>query len=224
MKRFTDIFLSLFLILIFSPLFFIIVFFLKFTGEKEIFFLQERIGKNGQKFKLIKFATMLKNSPIIGTKTLTIKNDPRILPLGYFLRKTKINEFPQLLNILFGDMSFIGPRPLTHDTFSMYDIKVQKKIKLVRPGLSGIGSIIFRNEENIISNNKRSIKSTYSMIARYKGQLESWYINNDNLYIYLKLFIITCIKVIFPSSRIVWKVFKDLPQPPKNLKYYLNLI
>jgi hypothetical protein len=224
MKRFTDIFLSLFLILIFSPLFFIIVFFLKFTGEKEIFFLQERIGKNKQKFKLIKFATMLKNSPIIGTKTLTIKNDPRILPLGYFLRKTKINEFPQLLNILFGEMSFIGPRPLTHDTFSMYDIKVQKKIKLVRPGLSGIGSIIFRNEENIISNNKRSIKSTYSMIARYKGQLESWYINNDNLYIYLKLFIITCVKVIFPSSRIVWKVFKDLPAPPKNLKYYLNLI
>ena len=224
MKRLTDIFLSLFLILILCPFFFIIIFFLKFTGENEIFFFQERIGKNGKRFKLIKFVTMLKNSPKIGTKNLTTKNDPRILPVGYFLRKTKINEFPQLLNILLGDMSFIGPRPLTHDTFSIYNIKVQKKIKSVKPGLSGIGSIIFRNEENIILNNKRSIKSNYSMIVRYKGKLESWYINNDNFYIYLKLFIITCIKVISPSSKIIWKVFKDLPPPPKNLKYYLNLI
>ena len=99
---------------------------LKFTGEGEIFFLQQRIGKNGEIFRLFKFATMLKDSPIKGTGTITVRNDPRILPVGNFLRKSKINELPQLLNILLGDMSIIGPRPLTKQTFQSYPISIQK--------------------------------------------------------------------------------------------------
>lgn len=195
---------------------------MKFTGEREVFFTQERIGKNGLKFKLIKFATMLKNSPTIGSRTITIKNDPRILPLGNFLRKTKINEIPQLFNIIYGDMSFIGPRPLTNETFEIYKPYIQKKIKSIKPGLSGIGSIIFRNEENILLNNKNSIRSSYLSISEYKGKLESWYIDNNNLIVYLKLFIITIVIVFFPASKIVWKVFQNLPLPPKKLKIFLN--
>ena len=84
---------------------------LRLTGEGEVFFLQERVGKDGKPFKLYKFATMLKNSPNMGTGTVTLKHDPRVLPVGRFLRKTKINELPQLLNILIGDMSVVGPRP-----------------------------------------------------------------------------------------------------------------
>jgi lipopolysaccharide/colanic/teichoic acid biosynthesis glycosyltransferase len=103
----------------------------------EVFFFQERIGKGGEKFKLIKFATMLKNSPNIGTGTVTMRGDSRVLPVGKILRKTKMNELPQLLNIFFGDMSVIGPRPLTTQTFGAYSEKTQGLITQVRPGLSG---------------------------------------------------------------------------------------
>ena len=109
MERFFDILFSALALLVLSPLLLPIVLILKLSGEGEIFFLQERIGKGGQVFKLFKFATMLKDSPNIGTGTVTMKGDPRVLPVGKFLRKTKINELPQLLNIFFGDTSVIGP-------------------------------------------------------------------------------------------------------------------
>ena len=106
-----------------------------------MFFLQSRIGKGGKSFNLYKFATMLKASPNMGTGTVTVKNDPRILPMGHFLRKTKINELPQLLNILSGDMSVVGPRPQTQRCFDAFLPASQKAIIQVRPGLSGIGSL-----------------------------------------------------------------------------------
>ena len=120
MDRFFDILFSGVALLLLFPFFVLLVIVLTLTGEGEVFFLQERIGKGGGKFKLFKFATMLKNSPNIGTGTVTMKDDPRVLPVGTFLRKTKINELPQLLNIFFGDMSFIGPRPLTPQNFRKY--------------------------------------------------------------------------------------------------------
>ena len=118
MERFFDIFFSGLALLVLSPLFIILILILRFSGEGEIFFLQERIGKDNKPFMLFKFATMLKNSPHIGTGTITVKNDPRVLPIGKFLRKSKINELPQLINIFKGDMSSIGPRPLTLKAFS----------------------------------------------------------------------------------------------------------
>ena len=142
MERFFDLVFSSLALVILSPLLFPIIVILRLSGEGEIFFLQDRVGKNGKVFKLFKFATMLKDSPNIGSGTLTIKNDPRILPVGKLLRKTKINELPQLLNIFFGDMSLIGPRPLAIQNFNSYSKEIQNTITLVRPGLSGIGSII----------------------------------------------------------------------------------
>ena len=99
MDRFFDVLFSGMALLLLSPFLVPIVIILKLTGEGEVFFLQERIGKGGEEFKLFKFATMLKNSPNIGTGTVTMRGDPRVLPVGKFLRKTKINELPQLLNI-----------------------------------------------------------------------------------------------------------------------------
>ena len=154
MFRFFDLLLSSSALVFLSPLFVPIMLILRLTGEGEVFYLQERVGKGGRTFHLFKFATMLKNSPSIGTGTITIIDDPRILPFGKFLRKTKINELPQLLNVLYGDMSLIGPRPLTEETFSAYPPESKIQIQLVRPGLSGIGSIIFRNEEELLSNSK----------------------------------------------------------------------
>ena len=95
MERFFDILLSLIAVLVLSPLFLVVMVFLKLSGEGEIFYFQSRVGKNGIKFKLFKFATMLKNSENIGTGTITVSNDPRVLPFGKFLRRTKINELPR---------------------------------------------------------------------------------------------------------------------------------
>jgi hypothetical protein len=129
--RFFDIFFSSLALLVLSPLLIPIVIILKFTGEREIFYLQERIGKDGKPFKLIKFATMLKNSPSIGSGEVTLANDPRVLPFGKFLRKTKINELPQLINVLKGDISIIGWRPQTLKYFNLFDREDREIIKTI---------------------------------------------------------------------------------------------
>ena len=166
---------------------------------------------------------MLKDSPNIGTGTVTMKNDSRILPVGKFLRKTKINELPQLLNILFGDMSVIGPRPLTPQTFKSYSFNIQETIKKVRPGLSGIGSIIFRGEEDIMHGESASIEFYNNIIAPYKGSLEEWFVSNKGIYIYFLAIFLTIWIVIFPRSYIAWKVLKNLPTHPNNLGNRLTL-
>ena len=222
MERFFDIVFSGLALLVLSPLVVPIVLILRFSGEGEIFFLQERIGKGGQVFKLFKFATMLKDSPNIGTGTVTMKGDPRVLPVGKFLRKTKINELPQLLNIFFGDLSVIGPRPLTSQTFGSYSAETQDIVKQVRPGLSGVGSIIFRGEEEIMHGASASIDFYSSVIAPYKGALEEWFVSNRGLYIYFVSIFITAWIVFFPTTKIAWKVFKTLPEPPTGLRQALN--
>lgn len=222
MQRLFDIFFSAMALLLLSPLLVPIVIILRCSGEGEIFFLQERIGKYGTPFKLFKFATMLKNSPQIGTGTVTVKNDPRVLPIGRFLRKTKINELPQLLNILFGDMSFVGPRPLTQQTFSAYDGEMQQIVQGVLPGLTGAGSIVFRCEEEILAGSHASFEFYKNTIAPYKGQVEKWYTENRGLFVYFALILITVWVVFVPASSLIWRVFKNLPVPPQDLKRVLN--
>ena len=156
MKRLLDLSLSLAAALVFLPVGLVIAAVLCLTGEGEVFYRQERVGRDGKSFGLLKFATMLKRSPSIGTGTITLKNDPRVLPFGRFLRKTKLNEVPQVLNVLKGDMSLVGPRPLTPQTFAFYSPEVQREIVRVRPGLTGVGSIVFRDEESILGRSPRS--------------------------------------------------------------------
>ena len=222
MARFFDILFSVIALTLLFPFIVPVVIMLRLTGEGEVFFLQERIGRSGETFKLFKFATMLKNSPNIGTGTVTIKDDPRVLPVGSFLRKTKINELPQLLNILLGDMSVIGPRPLTVQTFGAYSQRTQNLIKQVRPGLSGVGSIIFRGEEDIMHGASASVDFYASVIAPYKGALEEWFVVNKNLYIYFMAIFLTVWVVLFPGTKIAWRVFRGLPAPPIDLQQALN--
>lgn len=217
MQRFFDILFSSLALIFFSFPLVITAVILRYTGEGEVFFLQERIGKNGKRFNLLKFATMLKNSPNIGSGTITIKNDPRILPAGRFLRSSKINELPQLINIFLGDMSIIGPRPMTEQTFNAYTYEVKEVIKKVKPGLSGIGSIVFRNEEDLLQGDFATENYYQDFIAPYKGELECWYVKNNKLSLYLKLIFITAWVVCIPRSKIVRKFFKELPLPPENI-------
>ena len=220
MQRIIDIFLSSVALFGLSPLLLPIAILLRFTGEGEVFFLQSRVGKGGQAFKLYKFATMLKDSPNLGAGTVTIKNDPRILPMGQFLRKTKLNELPQLLNILKGEMSFIGPRPQTQRCFDAFLPASKKAIIQVRPGLSGIGSIIFRDEENMLQGHADPVK--FYDVAPYKGALEEWYVVNQGLWKYFILIGLTIWAVLFPKSNMVWSLFPLLPRPPNSLTVLLK--
>lgn len=181
------------------PIFIIIICILKVTGEGLVFYKQKRVGKNKVSFSLLKFVTMLKNSEKIGSGTVTIRNDFRVLPFGKFLRKTKLNELPQLLNIFFGDMSVIGPRPLHIKQFSFYNVEDQEVISSVRPGLSGLGSIVFRDEEKILQNSNDSERTYQQLITPKKAYLEKWYVSHRSIYLYFKLIIITVLVVIFPS-------------------------
>jgi len=150
-KRLLDIIVSLFSLIILLSIFIPIILILKFSTEGEVFYFQERYGIHNLRFQIWKFATMLKNSMNIGTGSITLQNDPRVTKIGSFLRKTKINELPQIINILKGDISLVGPRPLVTKIFTAYNEELQSKIYNVKPGLTGIGSIIFRDEESIIS-------------------------------------------------------------------------
>lgn len=218
MIRLLDLFLSIFALLILTPLLLPVIFILKLTGERKVFFRQVRVGRYQKKIKIYKFATMLENSPHMGTGTITMKDDPRILPFGKYLRKTKINELPQLINILIGDMSFVGPRPLTENNFAYYDKTQREMISQVRPGLSGVGSIIFRNEEEIL-NNQSGVRDFYrDKIAPYKAEVEIWFVQNYKFSINCILILLTILIVVMPKRQHIWQIFPSLPRPPKDLE------
>ena len=223
MQRFFDIFFSATALILLSPLFIILVPILSKTGEGEIFFIQKRIGKDGRLFNLFKFATMLKNSPNIGTKSITLNADPRVLPLGFFLRKTKINELPQLINILIGDMSVIGPRPLSVENFSLYEENVKRKIITVRPGLSGVGSILFRNEQSFFNGINDPVSFYKNEITPHKGCLEVWYVENQNLRLYFSLILLTMIVVFNQDSKFLNHFYRIIPETPPALNGLTNI-
>ena len=218
-KRIKDIILSLTVTLVLLPFFIPLAIVLKLTGEGDIFYLQSRIGYKNNKFQIWKLATMVRNSSKMGTGSLTVRNDPRVLPIGKFLRKTKINELPQIVNILKGDMSIVGPRPLMEVDFLKYPVHVQPIIYNSRPGLTGIASIIFRDEEKYFSN---CIIDPHEFdrkhIAPYKGELELWYQNNLSAYTDLMLVFLTAWAIVALHSELVYKVFKDLPERPEELR------
>ena len=215
MPRIIDILLSLLSLLALLPLFIPIIVILLLTGEHKVFYLQTRVGYKNNDFKIIKFATMLSNSANMGSGSLTLKNDPRVLPFGSFLRKTKINELPQILNIIIGNLSIVGPRPQMQVDFEKYSDVVQGKIYNVRPGLTGIGSIIFRDEESLISvasENENPHVFYKRVIAPYKGELEVWYQEKRTLFLDFQLIFMTAWAIIFPETRLYEKWFKDLPK------------
>ena len=215
MPRIIDVLLSLLALLALLPLFIPIVIILLLTGEHKVFYLQTRVGYKNKDFKIIKFATMLSNSANMGSGSLTLKNDPRVLPFGSFLRKSKINELPQILNIIIGDLSIVGPRPQMQVDFEKYSDDVQVKIYNVRPGLTGIGSIVFRDEESLISvasENENPHDFYKRVIAPYKGELEIWYHSNRSIFLDFQLIFITAWAIVFPETRLYEKWFKDLPK------------
>ena len=221
LRLFDILFAAVGLILLF-PLFVFIVIILKFSAEKEVFFVQQRVGRFGENFGVIKFVTMLKNSPNIGSGSITSKNDPRILPFGKILRKTKINELPQLVNVLKGEMSIIGPRPHVQRDLQSVPKDILQEILQSRPGLSGIASIIFRDEEKILQRYEDPRPVYDELIAPYKAELELWYKSHNSLKLYFVLIYLTIYCIITGNQKNVFKIFPSLPKPNKKLKVLLN--
>lgn len=218
-KRLMDISIGLVAILLLIPMLLPLVLLLKCSGEGEVFYRQMRIGYKKQSFGIWKFATMLKNSPNMGTGSLTLRNDPRVTPLGKYLRKSKLNELPQLFNLLAGEMSLVGPRPQMQVDFEAYPVDIQEYIYNVRPGITGIGSIIFRDEEKLLSAPGRNVREFYVQeIAPYKGRVELWYQQHISAMTDLKLVFLTVWTIIYPENKLVFRLFSDLPPLPPALQ------
>lgn len=220
-KRTFDFTIALIGLLCIAPLFIILILILKLTGEGEIFYLQERLGLNNKPFYIYKFATMLKDSPSMGNKNLTVRNDSRITKVGKLLRLTKINELPQLINVVKGDMALVGPRPLLETSFKNYTPEIQNIIYKNRPGITGIGSLIFRDEELLVTTYKELDKDPVeyyrTYIYPYKGALEQWYYNNGSLTVDFKILFLTCWSLVCRNSQWVFKILKGLPSKPVSL-------
>lgn len=210
LKRIIDILLASIALIILSPILIPSIMILLVTGEREVFYFQKRIGYKNKPFDIWKFATMLKNSPNIGTGEITLRNDPRVTKFGKILRMTKVNELPQIINVFKGDMSLVGPRPLMEVSFKLYSEEVQKVIYNCRPGMTGIGSLIFRDEEQIVSE-AADPKAMYAAIYPYKGALELWYQKHASLYTDFMIIFLTAWSILSPGNKLVDKVFKDLP-------------
>ena len=212
-KRIADIIIAVLALVILSPLLIVSIIILLLTGEHEVFFVQKRVGYKNKLFNIIKFASMLKNSPNIGTGEITLRNDPRVTKFGKFLRMTKLNELPQIFNVLKGDMSIVGPRPLMAVSFRQYPEDIQQIIYNCKPGMTGIGSLIFRDEEKIVSS-APDPQAMYTAIYGLKGSLEIWYQKHASLFTDLKIIFLTAWTIVFHKSKLVYKTFKDLPPMP----------
>jgi lipopolysaccharide/colanic/teichoic acid biosynthesis glycosyltransferase len=220
-KRFFDFLFAAILLLVISPILIPVMIGLKLTGEGYIWYFQERVGKNNKLFDIYKFATMLKDSPNMKGGIITTKKDPRLTPMGGFLRSTKINELPQVINVLRGEMSFVGPRPVLQRSFEAYPETVKRVIYSSAPGITGIGSIIFRDEETLMTKIKERgddpMEFYKNEIYPYKGEVELWYHQHKSFYTDFMILFITAWVILFPSSNLLYKVFRDLPKKPAAL-------
>ncbi len=209
-KRIMDICIAGIALLLLFPLWIPIMIILRMTGEGEVFFRQKRLGYNNREFLIWKFVTMLNSDPSAGT--ITAKNDARILPFGKYLRTTKINELPQLINVLTGEMTLVGPRPITREAFDLYPDDLKPLIYRTKAGVTGMGSVVFRNEEEILAESERGFRQCYKdEIMPIKGALEVWYQQNISFVTDMKIIFLTIIAIIKPDNSLHLKWFKDLP-------------
>lgn len=220
MKRLFDIIVSSLALLVLAVPLLLVALVLRCTGEGKVLYRQPRVGYKGRPFQVFKFVTMFENSETMGTQDITLRHDPRVLPVGRLLRKFKINELPQLINILKGDMSVVGWRPLLAKSFAMYPPHVQARIVNMPPGLTGIGSIIFRDEEAIVEASDLEPREVYTrIIAPYKGELELWYQENHSFWLDLKIVVATVWIVLFPHNMAHLRWFRGLPPRPAVLQW-----
>lgn len=191
-KRAFDILCSFLGLTVLSPVLLVVSVLVAVTSPGGVFFRQERIGKDGKPFRIFKFRSMRKDNA--GLK-ITTGNDSRITPVGRFLRKSKIDELPQLINVLVGDMSFVGPRPEVADYVNLYT-PYQRQVLLVRPGITGLASIRFRNENDLLTASDDPNRTYVEQIMPRKIDLDLEYIPYASVFYDIKLIFQTFAVVI----------------------------
>ena len=191
LKRTFDILLSVFAIFLLFPFFLLVSLLIVIDSGFPIFFLQKRIGRGAKEFNIIKFRTMKKNNENI---TITVSDDSRITRIGKYLRKTKIDELPEILNVLFGQMSFVGPRP----DVKGYADKLKganRKILALRPGITGPASLKYYNEEYILSQKSNPKKYNDEVIFPDKVKINMDYFHNRSFFLDLKIIFATIFRI-----------------------------
>jgi len=193
-KRIFDFLVSLFGLIIFSPLFLIIAILIKLDSEGPVFYRGERIGKDGKPFRIFKFRTMVKDAEKLGGPS-TPADDPRLTKVGKFLRKYKLDELPQLINVLKGEMSLVGPRPEVKMYVDMLKPEEKEKILSVKPGMTDLASLWNFHEEDILKGSKDPEKTYLEKIRPKKIQLQLEYVKNRSFLLDLKIILKTILKL-----------------------------
>ncbi|BDX39573.1 glycosyl transferase [Tenuifilaceae bacterium CYCD] len=193
MIRFFDLFISVVGLILLLPIFIVVYILIVTTSKGGAFFVQERVGKNGKPFNLIKFRSMRINQNNLSL--LTVGKDPRITSVGMIIRKYKVDEFPQLINVMRGEMSIVGPRPEVKKYVELYS-ESQKKILSIRPGITDYASIKFINENEILSHSNNPEETYLSKILPIKIALSMDYVYNQNLKDYFKIIFLTILRIL----------------------------
>lgn len=180
MKRAFDLIWSVIGLILFSPLFLLIAFLIKCNSKGPVFYKQTRVGKNDKDFKIYKFRSMFIDSDKKGLLTVGDK-DNRVTNIGFYLRKYKIDELPQLINVFLGEMSFVGPRPEVRKYVNLYS-EQQKKVLFVKPGITDLASVVYRNENEILSKQENPEKYYIKVIMKEKIEINLNYIANRNFF------------------------------------------
>ena len=208
-----DCLIALILLFLLSPILIFTCMVVFCVGEGDVFFRQERCGQAGRTFVVLKFATMRRDSASTGSGLFTERNDPRILPLGRSLRASKINELPQLINVLRGDMSMVGWRPLVRSTFERAFALAEQGTYDVKPGITSIASVIGRNEEEEISDIEDKSAHYFDALLPRKVLLDQWWAENISPWNYLVILSLTVYRVLLPSAAIPYKFLDGLEAP-----------
>jgi lipopolysaccharide/colanic/teichoic acid biosynthesis glycosyltransferase len=195
--RFFDILFSLIGLILISPFFIIICIIVLLDSKGSIFYIQKRVGKNNIDFNLLKFRTMYSGSDKSGLLTIG-NNDKRITSSGYFLRKYKLDELPQLINVLLGEMSIVGPRPEVRKYVDLYS-EEQKKILNIRPGVTDYASVEYFSENEILKNSDNPEQIYVNEILPKKIKLNLKYIDNPNPKKYFSIIYLTA-KAVFTKQ------------------------
>ena len=219
-KRFFDIVFAVIGLLLTSPIVLFVILLKKITGEKEVFYIKGRVGKGGKLFPFIKLSSMIPAQKGEKTSSLTLSNDSRITPLGHFIRKTKIDEFPQFVNILRGELSFIGPRALMPKIHKDYSKKVKQELTKIRPGVTGLATVVFRNEAELLaqSDYTNELEFYKEVIAPAKGAIEMIYTKNQGFILDFTILLLTIWQIFIPQSLLgyKWLIYSGYFIPDEN--------
>ena len=223
-KRFCDIVFALMGLLVTSPIVLTVIVLKKLAGEQEIFYIKGRVGKGGRLFPFIKLSSMTPAKKGEKTSSLTLSNDKRITPLGHFIRKTKIDEFPQFVNIIRGELSFVGPRALMPKIHKDYSKAVKTELSKIRPGVTGLATVVFRNEAQLLADSDYTdeLKLYKEVIGPAKGAIEMIYTQNKSFILDLTILLLTVWQIFRPLSLIgyKWLIFRGYITPKEHPKLH----